>query len=272
MAPSREGNDRRNRHFGSGDGRRAAPRTPAAPDGAEWLWGRHAVQAALENPRRTGLRRLLVSPGKVAVLGAAATARAVRTETADAHEIGALLPSGAVHQGLALLADILEPVALEALAEPAAGVIVLLDQVVDPQNVGAVFRSAAAFGARGVVLQDRHAPPLSGAVTKAAAGAVDRIPCARVVNLSRALEALAEGGWRAVGLAGQAATRLDAAFDGSPTVLVLGSEGEGLRRLVAEHCDVLAAIAMPGGFESLNVAAAAAIALYEATRPRPARA
>ena len=272
MAPSREGNDRRKPRFTPVDGRRTTPRPPAAPDGAEWLWGRHAVQAALGNPRRTGLRRLLAAPGKTAALGAAAAARGVRLETADAHEIGGVLPPGAVHQGLALLADVLEPVALEELAEPAAGVIVLLDQVVDPQNVGAVFRSAAAFGARGVVLQDRHAPPLLGAVSKAAAGAVDRIPCARVVNLSRALETLAEGGWRAVGLDGRAATPLDAALDGGPTVLVLGSEGEGLRRLVAEHCDVLAAVPMPGDFESLNVAAAAAIALYEATRRRPARA
>jgi 23S rRNA (guanosine2251-2'-O)-methyltransferase len=176
-----------------------------------------------------------------------------------------------VHQGLALLADPLEPVGLDELAEPARGVLVLLDQVADPQNVGAILRSAAAFGARGVILQERRAPALSGVLAKAAAGAVDRVPCARVVNLSRALETLADRGWRAVGLAGEADTPLDQAFDGGPVVLVLGSEGEGLRRLVSEHCDVLAAIAMPGGFESLNVSTAAAIALYEAARPRPAR-
>ncbi|WP_305793631.1 TrmH family RNA methyltransferase, partial [Caulobacter sp. S45] len=105
-------------------------------------------------------------------------------------------------------------------------------------------------------------------LAKAAAGAVDRVPCARVVNLSRALEALDERGWRTVGLAGEADVTLEQAFDGGPVVLVLGSEGEGLRRLVSEHCDVLAAIPMPGGFESLNVSTAAAIALYEAARPR----
>ena len=144
----------------------------------------------------------------------------------------------------------------------------MLDQVTDPQNVGAILRSAAAFGAVGVVLQDRHAPKLTGALAKAAAGAVDRIATAHVVNLARALDELTDAGWRAVGLAGEGGHPLAQVLDGSPTVLVLGSEGEGLRRLVAEHCDELAAIPMPGGFESLNVSAAAAIALYEATRAR----
>jgi len=147
-------------------------------------------------------------------------------------------------------------------------VLVMLDHVTDPQNVGAVFRSAAAFGARGVIVQDRHAPAFTGALAKAAAGALDATPHARVVNLARALDELDALGWRAVGLAGDAAEPLDQVLDGQPTVLVLGSEGAGLRRLVSEHCDALARIPMPGGFESLNVSAAAAVALYEATRPR----
>jgi 23S rRNA (guanosine2251-2'-O)-methyltransferase len=157
---------------------------------------------------------------------------------------------------------------LETLGEPARGVILMLDQLTDPQNIGAIFRSAAAFGARGIVLQDRHAPALTGALAKAAAGAIETTPHARVVNLSRALERLAEAGWRAVGLDGDATQTLEQALDGRPTVLVLGSEGEGLRRLVSEHCDALARIPMPGAFESLNVSNAAAVALYEAVRQR----
>lgn len=255
--------------------RRAAPGRREREDvagGPEWLWGRHAVEAALANPRRTGLRRLLSAPGKASHLEREAGARGLRVEWIEAHEIGRKLPPGAVHQGMALLADPLAPIDLDVICEPAEGLLVLLDQVSDPQNVGAIFRSAAAFGARGLILQDRHAPPLSGTLAKAAAGGVDRIDCARVVNLSRALETLTEKGWRAVGLAGEAEATLEAAFDGGPTVLVLGSEGEGLRRLVSEHCDLLAAIPMPGGFESLNVATATAIALYEANRARAIRA
>ena len=267
-----KGNDRRTPRSGAPRGAAHAPRRDAASSGPEWIWGRHAVDAAVANPRRTGLRRLLSAPGKAAHLEAGLGERGLRIERLEAHEIGRMLPAGAVHQGLALLADPLEPVGLEELAEPAEGVLVLLDQVADPQNVGAILRSAAAFGAQGVILQERRAPALSGALAKAAAGAVDRVPCARVVNLSRALEALADKGWRTVGLAGEADMALDQAFDGGPVVLVLGSEGEGLRRLVSEHCDVLAAIPMPGGFESLNVSTAAAIALYEASRGRAGRA
>jgi 23S rRNA (guanosine2251-2'-O)-methyltransferase len=231
------------------------------------------VEAALANPGRTGLRRLLATERTADSLqGQVAAHHELRVEVMEAGEIARLLPQGAVHQGLALLADSLAPMDLAELATPACGVLLLLDQVTDPQNVGAIFRSAAAFGARGLVLQDRHAPRVSGALAKASAGAVDITPHARVVNLSRALEQLADLGWRAVGLAGDAEAELDEALDGQPTVLVLGSEGEGLRRLVSEHCEVLARIPMPGAFESLNVSSAAAVALYEASRKVKARA
>jgi 23S rRNA (guanosine2251-2'-O)-methyltransferase len=189
-------------------------------------------------------------------------------EVCDAHQIGLLLPQGAVHQGVALRPAPLEEAGLADFAPRPGEVLLVLDQVTDPQNVGAILRSAAAFGVAGIILQERHAPKLAGALAKAAAGAVEKTPVARVVNLSRALHELTAAGWRAVGLAGEAERGLSEVLDGTPTVLVLGSEGEGLRRLVADHCDELAKIPMPGGFESLNVSAAAAIALYEAARPR----
>jgi 23S rRNA (guanosine2251-2'-O)-methyltransferase len=234
----------------------------------DWLWGWHTVIAALENPRRDAPRTILATEERGRQIAARLPPLAARLTIGDPAGIARRLPSGAVHQGIAVDVAPLEPLDLDELAANPAGVILVLDQVTDPQNVGGLFRSAAAFGARGVVLQTRNAPAFTGALAKAAAGAVDLVPFAEAVNLSRALEQLSEAGWRTVGLAGEATTDLADALDGTPTALVLGSEGEGLRRLVAEHCDVLARIPMPGGFESLNVATAGAIALYEAARPR----
>lgn len=233
----------------------------------EWIWGWHAVEAALENPARGAPIRLLATPERARQLEQR-FGRPKTLETADNAAIAQLLPQGAVHQGVALKPAKLESTGLEDFVAERGAVLLMLDQVTDPQNVGAILRSAAAFGARGLILQDRHAPKLTGALAKAAAGAVERTPIARVVNLSRALETLVDLGWRTVGLTGAAERTLGEALDGGPVVLVLGSEGEGLRRLVAEHCDDLAKIPMPGGFESLNVSAAAAVALYEAARPR----
>ena len=277
MTSNRQRNDRKEKPRTISDGTKGRPRPAAASISnpgqrrrteeatAEWLWGLHAVVAALENPARVRLKRLLVTQDRARFLGERLD-RDCAVEIMSAAEIGQALPAGAVHQGLALRAPLLEPTDLEVLASPAKGLILMLDQVTDPQNVGAIFRSAAAFGARGVIVQDRHAPPLTGALAKAAAGAVDRIPHARETNLSRSLERLDALGWRSVGLDGAAPAALADVLDGRPTVLVLGSEGEGLRRLVGEHCDVLAKIPMPGGFESLNVSAAATVALYEASR------
>ena len=239
------------------------------PDNAsdDWLWGWHAVAAALDNRKRGAAIRLLATPDRARELESR-FGRPKALEVVEGAAISQILPQGAVHQGLALRIPPLASVALEDFEARRGAVLLMLDQVTDPQNVGAILRSAAAFGAAGVILQDRHAPKLVGALAKAAVGAVDKIPTAHVVNLSRALESLADLGWRAVGLDGHTETYLDQALDSGPTVLVLGSEGEGLRRLVAEHCDELAKIPMPGGFESLNVSAAAAVALYEASRPR----
>jgi 23S rRNA (guanosine2251-2'-O)-methyltransferase len=248
---------------------RFAPPFPRRADAGldDWIWGWRPVEAALENPARGAPLRLLATPER---------ARQIETrfgsikvlETVDNGSISQTLPQGAVHQGVAMRPGALQDRALEDFQPAPGAILVMLDQVTDPQNVGAILRSAAAFGAQGVILQERHSPRLSGALAKAAAGALERTPVARVVNLSRALETLADRGWRTVGLAGAAERELGEVLDGAPVVLVLGSEGEGLRRLVAEHCDELARIAMPGGFESLNVSAAAAVALYEAARTR----
>lgn len=248
----------------SGESGGKAPRGKADAD--NWLWGRHPVLAALANPARRGMGRLFATEERAAELEREALTHGHRIELTDSQTLGRLLPPGAVHQGLAFKVAPLEGVALEDIAEPAQGVIVMLDQLTDPQNVGAIFRSALAFGARGIVVQDRHSPALAGALAKASAGATERLPCARVTNLSRALERLADLGWRAVGMDGAAEQTLEQALDARPTVIVMGSEGDGVRRLVAEHCEVMAKIPMPGGFESLNVSNAAAIALYEAAR------
>jgi 23S rRNA (guanosine2251-2'-O)-methyltransferase len=260
--PSSPGRDfrskpRENNKFSKGQG-----------DAKDWIWGTHAVEAALSNPARPVPKRLLATPDRAKRL-APNLAKAPFLQIMEGADIARQLPAGAVHQGIALKIDEPEMLGVHDLGTPAQGLLVMLDQITDPQNIGAIFRSAAAFGARGVILQDRHAPALTGVLAKTAVGAVDKIPHARVVNLSRALEELTDLGWRAVGLAGEAEGTLDQVLDGRPTVLVLGSEGEGVRRLVAEHCDAMGRIAMPGGFESLNVSAAAAVALYEASKVRP---
>jgi 23S rRNA (guanosine2251-2'-O)-methyltransferase len=242
------------------------PRRTETPS-EDWIWGWHAVEAALANPRREPAQRILATPERARQIEARFGRQPV-LEPSDNSQIAQQLPQGAVHQGVAVRIPHLEPVDLEDFEGGPGAVLLMLDQLTDPQNVGAILRSAAAFGAKGVILQDRHAPRFTGALAKAAAGALDRIAVARVVNLSRALEDLSKLGWRSVGLSGEADSDLADVLDGAPVVLVLGSEGEGMRRLVAEHCDELARIPMPGGFESLNVSAAAAVALYEAAKPR----
>jgi len=234
---------------------------------AEWLWGWHAVTAALTNTARPAAKRLLATAERARALQAR-FGGGLSVEVAETTAIGQILPPGAVHQGVGLRIPPLAPVDLDDLGADPRGMLIMLDQVTDPQNIGAIFRSAAAFGARGVILQDRHAPLLTGALAKAAAGAIDQVPHAREVNLSRTLDRLEALGWRAVALDGEARDALADVLDTTPTVLVLGAEGEGVRRLVREHCDALASIPMPGNFESLNVAAAAAVALYEASRRR----
>ncbi len=228
--------------------------------GPAWLWGAHAVAAAHANPRRR-VHRLVATDNAARRLGLQAA------EIVSAREIDRLLPPGAVHQGVALEADPLEPQPLEDVTEAAPGRIAVLDQVSDPHNLGAIFRSAAAFGVGALVLQTRHAPPVTGVVAKSAAGAVETVAECRVVNIARALEALTDAGWRTVGLAGAGEAALAEVCDGVDRLaIVLGAEGQGLRPAVAKACDALARIPIAPQMESLNVSNAAAIAFYEASR------
>ena len=241
------------------------------------LWGKHPVRAALANPRRR-IDAGWATPRALAELTAS---RVHRPEIAwtgvTAAQLAALLPAGAVHQGVAVMAEPLPRIALENVLDAAApaGPLIVLDRVTDPQNVGAVLRSCAAFGAAALVVADRHAPPESGALAKAAAGALEVVPWVRVVNLARSLAAIRAAGRWTVGLDGSAAATIEEAGLGSSnTALVLGAEGKGLRRLTKEKCDILVRIPMQYAnhekrsnlIDSLNVSNAAAIALYELCR------
>ena len=239
-----------------------------ASTGAVRLWGRHAVEAALNNPERTH-RKLWATQEGVASLNGELPAN-FPVEYASAGDLARLVARDAPHQGLVLECNALEDVFLDELltADPTRPIVVL-DQVTDPHNVGAILRSAAAFGAAAIVTQDRHAPPESGTVAKSASGALEVVPWIRVVNLARALEELAEAGYWRIGLAGDGAATLAEALPTGPVALVLGAEGEGMRHNIRQHCDAIARLPMSGAIESLNVSNAAAVALYAmATRER----
>ncbi len=242
-----------------------------ADRGGIWLYGRHTVLAAAANPRRR-LRRLLAVGNSLAeVEAAAARAGTLRppAEPIDRETLARLLPPHAVHQGMAALADPLAAPTLDELIDrpgPLPSTLIVLDQAEDPRNVGAVVRAAAAFGAAAVIVQDRHAPVETAALAKAASGGLETLPVIRVVNIARALRDLADAGYCCVGLDGQAETPLSAALPAGPAVLVLGAEGHGLRRLVRAACHHLARIPIAAHVDSLNVSAAAAVALYERAR------
>lgn len=250
---------------GSPDGERAVPHSRER--GADWLYGTHAVLAALANPARRA-RRLLVTPEVQRGLQHA-VATDVRMEAVDRRTIDQLFRPGTVHQGIALLAEPLPELDIDDTCQPEAGrrnTVVVLDQVTDPHNVGAILRSAAAFGARAVVLTDRHAPDATATLAKAASGALETVPLVRVTNLARALDRLAELGYWCIGLAGDADKTLAQIGPDGNIALVLGAEGDGLRRLTTERCDLLARLPISEAVESLNVSNAAAVALYELAR------
>jgi len=261
---------------------RPAPRASRGADRTVWIYGRHAVAAALANPRRRR-RRLVATEEALAALarecGAPFPPPGLAPETPPRGDFEAALPRnalppGAVHQGLALAVEPLDsPTLDDVCATPATDehtgertVVVVLDQVTDPQNMGACLRAAAAFGARAVIVPDRHSPRESGALARAASGALDIVPLVRVANLARALDRLQRLGYWCLGLDGAAEATIEAALPGGPIALVLGAEGAGLRRLTRARCDGLARLPISDAVESLNVAAATAVALYAATR------
>lgn len=252
----------------------AKPPAGKPPAGTYWLYGTHAVTAALVNPRRR-LRRLLATAEAARALAEALDdGRAVRPlppeEIVDKADLEHLLPPGAVHQGVAALVEPLPAPAIEDVARAAAkadrAVVVVLDQVTDPHNVGAILRSAAAFGAMAVIVPDRNSPEETGALAKSASGALERMPLVRVTNVVRALEELKGAGFWTAGLAGESPFTLASQKLSGRIALILGAEGEGLRRLTREHCDYLVKLPMTDAVESLNVSNAAAVALYELAR------
>ncbi|QIG79416.1 23S rRNA (guanosine(2251)-2'-O)-methyltransferase RlmB [Stakelama tenebrarum] len=233
------------------------------------FYGRHAVLAALANPNRT-VRKIWGTRDALSALDLPPVLPIVYADVAD---LGRMVPGDAPHQGLVAEVEPLEDVWLGDLFEQGAGdrrPLVVLDQVTDPHNVGAILRSAAAFDALGIVTQDRHAPPESGALARAASGTLESVPWARVVNLARALDEIAEAGYWRVGLTGHVETTLADAIGATKVALVMGAEGEGMRPNTEAHCDELAKLPISPKVESLNVSNATAIALYAiATRPAP---
>jgi 23S rRNA (guanosine2251-2'-O)-methyltransferase len=227
-------------------------------DGTVWIYGTHAVMAAMANPKRKVLDL------RATRNAAEALPEGVRVNLIEGEELSAKLPSGAVHQGIAVRVTPLDVMEIDEAIPDVSGIVLVLDQVTDPQNIGAVFRSAAAFGARAIIQQDRKAPPITGSLAKAAVGGIELVPDVRVVNISQTIKQLADDGWMTVGLSGEADKELSEVLDGSPVVLVMGAEGKGLRHLVGERCDYLARIPIGAQMESLNVSAASAIALYAA--------
>jgi 23S rRNA (guanosine2251-2'-O)-methyltransferase len=240
--------------------KRYPPRSPAErrPE-ALWIYGLHAVLAALANPRRE-VRRLVATPNALARLHAAGANLGVAPEESTPRTLDHILGGEAVHQGVAIEVAPLEPLTMAALRE--ARLVLLLDQVTDPHNVGAIMRTALAFDADAVVTTRRHAPAETGVLAKAASGALDRLAVVEVQNLARALQDLGDLGFTRIGLDSEAETAIEDAMAGDRVALVLGAEGKGLRQLTRATCDVVARLSTPGPLASLNVSNAAALALY----------
>jgi 23S rRNA (guanosine2251-2'-O)-methyltransferase len=243
-----------------GDERRGGERETNAPI---VLYGWHTVTAALANPARR-IRRLLATENAARRLADDGITPPVDLELVRPDAIAGRLTPDAVHQGLLAESDPLPSPAIEDL--PAAGIVLVLDQITDPHNVGAILRTAAAFAVAAIVTTARHSPEATGVLAKSASGALELVPIASVQNLSRALAALRERGFLVVGLDSAAPDDLAATKLSAPLALVVGAEGKGLRQGTRAQCDRLARLDLPGAIKSLNVSNAAALALYIASR------
>jgi 23S rRNA (guanosine2251-2'-O)-methyltransferase len=242
--------------------RETARRFRSGADGAVVLYGWHTVKAALENPQRR-FRKLLATENAARRLAADGIALPRAPDIVRPDAIDRLLGADAVHQGLYAEADPLPSPALETL--PAQDIVLVLDQITDPHNVGAILRSAAAFAVAALVTTARHSPEATGVLAKSASGALEHVPIVTVQNLARALAAIKERGFLAVGLDSAGESELASLPLRAPLALVLGAEGKGLRQLTKETCDHVARLDLPGAITSLNVSNAAALALYIAT-------
>lgn len=231
-------------------------------NGSYWLYGTHAVSAALANPRRC-FEHFVALPQ---ALDRFAPLASKPIERVEAGFFEKNFGADAVHQGIAALVRPLPDIALEEVLESAVQPLVLLDQVTDPHNVGAILRSAAAFNASAVILPKDHAPPEGAVLAKAASGALELIPMIRVTNLVKSIETIKKSGYWIAGLEGEAMQTMQEAKLTLKTALVLGAEGKGMRRLTREHCDLTVKLPISSKMESLNVSNAAAVALYELMR------
>jgi 23S rRNA (guanosine2251-2'-O)-methyltransferase len=236
---------------------------PGIPEGVAILYGWHTVAAALANPRRT-IRKITATENGAHRLTEQGLTLPVTPEIVRPDAIAARLGPDAVHQGLLVEADPLPALDIEDIA--AEGIVLVLDQITDPHNVGAILRSAAAFDVKAVVTTARHSPEATGVLAKSASGAVDMVPIVTVANLARALTELKERGFLTVGLDSEGETDLSSATLREPLALVLGAEGKGLRQLTRQTCDIRARLELPGAIKSLNVSNAAAVALYAAAQ------
>ncbi len=231
-------------------------------DGIVLLFGVHPVEAALANPERK-IGKLYLTENAENRMQAALTARGVTAERVTPRDLDRRLGADTVHQGVLLETEPLVELPMNALARTAKGrPLIVLDQVTDPHNVGAILRSAAVFGAAGVVMTRRNSPPLAGTLAKSASGALELIPVARVQNLSRSLEDLKAAGCTVIGLDGEGTEPLHETEWPEQPVFVLGAEGKGLRQLTRETCSRVCRIATSGQLASLNVSNAAAVALH----------